>query len=374
MASKHEDLLELIDGLYAAAVDPALWPAALARMQTLLRASAAAVELHDARTKDVLMIQSNGLPEDGLRRYQEYFHLVCPRLRGAKLGEIDYDYKFFSEAEMDRDEFYADFLAPDGFRYYAYTTVIDDADVWAAVGVHRSPRQGHVDEREVALLAKLGPHVRRALQLHLRLAGLEARARSFEDGLDRLRRGVVLLDREGRITFMNRAARALLARRRGALAVVGKRLSGRRAADRARLDRLSAAVLGQRAGPPGGGMAVVHDDDGAPVSVLAVPLPAKRAALEHLDEGVRAIVFLSDAAAGLDAKDELLRAAFGLTSAEARVALSLLAGATLADHAERAGIRFTTARSHYAHLRAKLGARSEADVIRRLVALVPDVI
>lgn len=39
------------------------------------------------------MIQANGLPEDGLRRYQDYYHRVCPRLRGSRVGEVDYDYK-----------------------------------------------------------------------------------------------------------------------------------------------------------------------------------------------------------------------------------------------------------------------------------------
>jgi len=57
-------------------------------------------------------------------------------------------------------------------------------------------------------------------------------------------------------------------------------------------------------------------------------------------------------------------ALYGLTRSELEVALALAGGASLKDIAESRKVSINTVRTHAAHLRDKMGAHSQADIVR----------
>ena len=77
---------------------------------------------------------------------------------------------------------------------------------------------------------------------------------------------------------------------------------------------------------------------------------------------------MSDPEAPADAA--ALRAAFGLTAAEARLAVLVGAGTGLPEAAARLGVSRETARTHLARCFDKTGVRSQA-ALARLVAGLP---
>lgn len=370
---QQERVLELIDRVYATALGEPL-DDTMVRTAELLGAVAAAVEVHSPDRRSLRLFEGAGLPDDGMKAYGEYYHQVCPRIRDTPLGDISYDYQFIDEAQMDRDEFYADFLRPNDLRYYALGTVLRDERGFGMVGIHRTPGQGHVGEAELQLLSLLMPHFRRALEIRLRLGEAERQTRALRAMLDRLDVGAVLLDRDGAIRFVNRAAEGFL--RDGPLAVCDRKLTAREPADRNALDAQLRAVLSPAdtrladARP----VLIVGRFTARPVSVLVAALPETEMAPALLDDGETATVllFLSDGRPPADAATRL-RGLSGLTPAEARLAAALLQGRTLAEHADAEGVTIHTVRSHFASARAKLGARNHAELIRRLVSLLPPV-
>lgn len=58
---------------------------------------------------------------------------------------------------------------------------------------------------------------------------------------------------------------------------------------------------------------------------------------------------------------------YGLTPAEARLVEALLAGATIQEYADRAGVSLHTAKTQLKHVFAKTGATRQADLIRDLL-------
>ncbi|WP_416067332.1 response regulator transcription factor [Rhizobium sp. ZK1] len=64
---------------------------------------------------------------------------------------------------------------------------------------------------------------------------------------------------------------------------------------------------------------------------------------------------------------EFLRARFGLTKAEADVALEILKGDGRTAAAARLGITPATVRAHLSHIFAKIGVRRQAELVRRLM-------
>jgi DNA-binding CsgD family transcriptional regulator len=61
---------------------------------------------------------------------------------------------------------------------------------------------------------------------------------------------------------------------------------------------------------------------------------------------------------------ELLRQAYGLTAAEARVLLAVVGGARLAHYAEGQAVSLETVRSQLKHVFAKTGCARQADLVR----------
>jgi DNA-binding CsgD family transcriptional regulator len=68
---------------------------------------------------------------------------------------------------------------------------------------------------------------------------------------------------------------------------------------------------------------------------------------------------------------ELLRCHFGLTPAEARLALHLVAGETLRSAEAKLGITYETARTHLKNIFDKTGTCRQAELVVVIVTAIP---
>ncbi len=370
-------ILSVIEKIYAASVHAGGWPAALTAVADYVGGTDATIEVHHG-TGVVPGFFAGGsrLPDHGIDAYLAHYAKICPRIgyiASRRPGQVGYDHDFISESEMDRDEFYADFLGPENLRYFLSATLANrPGQVVGFAAIHRSPHDGHATRSDARRLARLIPHLRQALDTHLRLEAYRARTGVFVDLVDGMGAGVVLLDAAGRVIHANPAAEAIF-RAGDGLTATGGQLSFADPGARRRFARTLAAFLDgslDAAVRPGGEL-LVPRPSGAPaylVSVRRLPLP-------DADDGpgarAAAIAFLHDPgrievpAAGRIAK------AFGLTRREAELAAALYAGQSLAEHAAERGIRLTTARFHLYQAMDKMGVRRQAELVRLVGNLPP---
>jgi hypothetical protein len=327
MRGKHgeqERFLALVDRVYAAALDERAWPEVLRQLASLLGGTGATLELHDLRSGQLEFFESADIDPSGTAAYVAHYAAVCPRvveLPRHPAGTVMVDRDHITEAQMDRDEFYADFLARYDLRYYVSGTLANDGTRAGVIAVQRTRRSGHASATEVALMQRVLPHVRRALDVALRIRGLEQDAAGLAGALDRLRHGVVLVDRQGRVRFANREAVTLLDD--GALAIRAGMLVALDAGDRPRLAKLLAAAIAREGLAGATQVGAMHPR--GPLYVTALPLsPVTRAHYaDRLVEVAMAAVFVSRVAP--PPAEDLLHAMFGFTAAETRLAMALLA-------------------------------------------------
>ena len=163
------------------------------------------------------------------------------------------------------------------------------------------------------------------------------------------------------LVYANRAVADLLRDRR-AMRIADGRLW---AAGGDRQRELAAAIQAAAIGDPRRAQALVlRDDDGvAPLVVICLPLPGEEA---------RALVILGGRSRGGNLA-ELLLGAFGLTGAERRLAGGLLAGRSLEEAADEAGIRISTARGYLKAIFAKVGVRRQGELVAFINAMVPPI-
>ncbi|MGY4624784.1 hypothetical protein [Bradyrhizobium sp. USDA 4486] len=223
-----------------------------------------------------------------------------------------------------RTAFYADVLAP-----YGHEDILDinykgfavDGSV-GGFGFCLSRRGTDQVEQRVRLLDQLSPHLCRALDASLLLAGRADGQRQLSAVLDLMPNAAMLLDRRGRIVLTNRAADDLLRRSDGivfdadgglqlACALPGER----QALSRALMDALVVASgIGTSLSEP---VRVSRPSGAAPLLVVAVPLPRPSLPFLELAAHARVMVVIVDPAAKSRTTLAAIQAAYDLTAAEA---------------------------------------------------------
>ncbi|SFV05615.1 helix-turn-helix transcriptional regulator [Pseudoduganella namucuonensis] len=248
-----------------------------------------------------------------------------------------------------------------------------DGDTYLGLALHRDiDDPDDFSAAQAGHLAMLAPHFKQAIGVRARLragADLEHRLRRH---LDHLRGGLLVCDGDGRVRWMNRSARELLAGgdslrlRDGGLRAAG-------AANDAALRRELAVLAGGDADLPrepaaaasvGGGTRYLTLGQGPQCLHLALQALAPRQA------GGQASVFVAvtGAAAGAPVSPAAIAALFGLTPAEARLVAALVGGSTLEQYALARGVGLGTVRGQLKQAQAKTGASRQAELVRLVLS------
>jgi DNA-binding CsgD family transcriptional regulator len=189
--------------------------------------------------------------------------------------------------------------------------------------------------------------------------------------LDRLQQGLILVDGQARVIVANRAAEGILRVRRG-LFVGRDGLQTEIPCETRRLRRMIADCGVRHPGRPGaGGRLRLSRENGMPLTVLLAPHHARSSWIDVLRP--RATLFITDPETTFDVRRQWLCEDFGLTPAEAAVAIDVLKADGLQAAAGRLGISLATARMHLAHIFDKTGTHRQAELVRLLLQSQPPV-
>jgi DNA-binding CsgD family transcriptional regulator len=229
-------------------------------------------------------------------------------------------------------------------------------------------RAGAVTSRQQEVARRLRPHLIRASRLRRKFAAVAAVAIGLAETLDRSLHGVLLLDASGRVRHTNSAAEQLLGEGDG-LKLLAGRLTAWASAPARQLETLIAQAAAGREGAcrSGGSMAVPTPSRTRPLSVIVAPL---RAELGLASDAPAVLVCVSDLDAGVGPPMQQLSALFGLTPAEARLALTLFEGAALREAAEQLGVSPHTVHAQLARIFEKTGTSRQAELIQLMMRTV----
>jgi len=182
--------------------------------------------------------------------------------------------------------------------------------------------------------------------------------------LDRLPMGVVFVDAQSRLLGSNRIAEHILEAQDG-LRIAEGRLHASNSRDSAVLPRLVSEI-----GLPS------HDQPGRGGAAFSVIRPSGERPLELAITRVPSndppeclvLIFISDHERGPLTDPELLRQLYGLTRAEAALAVLLAEGRSLEEAASELGITVNTSRSRLREVFDKTDTRRQAELVRILMA------
>ncbi len=366
-------LSSLIALIYDAALNPERWPDVLRAFADATAATCAALLHHDVRDPRGTVASSHQLDPEAERRYAEHFGSIDPWVssashRGLLLpGVVHIGEELVSRQDLARTEYYNDLARPFGITRVLSSVIRRDAAATASISVLRPDAQEPFGPRERELMQHLLPHLRRALEVHRRVVGLEMMKNAIGDVLDRLPNGVILARHDGSIAALNRAAESILKSHDG-LADSSRGLVVANGAEHDRFHALIRAAARTSAGrgtASGGVLAISRPSLRRPYAALVTPVRVPPLPPFENERAIAA-VFVTDPEQAGRTDERIARSLWGLTTAEAQIAEALTSGRSIREIADARSITLNTARWHLKQILSKTQTHTQSELARLL--------
>jgi DNA-binding CsgD family transcriptional regulator len=229
------------------------------------------------------------------------------------------------------------------------------------IGFHRGRTQSPFDAEAIHAVQDRLVHLRRMIGLRSKLVGERRRTSGATDALDAVGHAVFALRTSGHLVHCNRSADLFL-QKKDALVVRGGRLEARLPKD----DALLTAAIGKAAGAiePVASALFVHGSDGRAyeLSIAAVS--------SNLQQRQVVIVLTDPDARDLTLQGRL-RVLYGLTPAEADIAIRLSEGASIEQLSDERSVSITTLRGQVKTAFAKLDCSRQSQLVAIVKQLPP---
>lgn len=365
-----ERVLDAIAAVYEAALDETLWSAALQKLAAITNSQAATFWVLDGSAHPRLPIFSFiNLDPKLIQEYLDGMAAVDPTVQYLVTHPglpIVHDGLFITEREKDRHAYYDWHHRYTDMRFRLISRMSPAPAIQAGVALHRQHAVGRFESGDIEQFETLHRHVERALTLGFRLGSLGSLQQGWMELLDRNSAAILLLDAQQHVIYANQAA-VRLCRNSDGLRLSTAGVIAMRRQDNDHLQRLIAQAMSIHAGQScdGDGVMLVQRPSGKRSYLLLIaPMSKRNSTWAALQPTVSVVI--TDPELQPAAEHERLRVAFGLTRAEARLAVQLAAGDALQFAAAKLSISYGTARARLAEIFRKTDTHRQGELVKLL--------
>lgn len=374
--TRHQRVLKevhfqaLIEKIYSASTSPSEWPATLKSIATAYDATSADFHGWQREIRNIEFFVNYNL-DDLLEDYQAHYIHINPRIdffdHDPQRRKAFFDYLYMTEKEIRSNEFCA-WLDREGDALYGVGLRVEDNGFHqAACGIHFSRRQGHPSKETIEQIARLTPHLSRAVKITRKLETARFENTAFEDAINYMKCGILLTDGNGYILHANKSAEAIISENDG-LTTQKNRLTTSKKRYSSQLQKAinealqidKATLEDQRTT-----LTIPRASDGVPYELLIAPFSNHEGFLTA--NAAKALVLISYPESKSQISPTLLQQLYELTPAEARLCVSMADGVSFHDLPDRLGITESTFRSRIRNVCAKTGTKKQIELLALLV-------
>ncbi|HKU95610.1 MAG TPA: helix-turn-helix transcriptional regulator [Vineibacter sp.] len=370
MRERQEIPETLLDMIYDAAADDQLWPSIFREVASRTN-SVGGVLLYQSQKARAVFFEHHFRSDDACIRALRERHVLNPWTNYMHafrpVGVVVPSDAILPFADLQRTAFYDEVLHPQQLGHSAMIGLEKKTEAGVAFAMNRGPRQGPYGADELRLLGALTPHLRRSIKLGFQVGAYKALQRADHLALDRFAMGVILLDGQARILYVNEAARQL-DREGDALRLRQTKVGHVAPLHARRLDDLVQSVL---RGTPMAAIGVPRADDGYPLTILASSVRGQDVArfADAYAADAAVVLFIFDPASKAGVPATWLMDAYGLTHAEANVAIAASGHGSIAEAADDLRVSPNTIKTHLRHVFAKTGIGRQSELAALIAAL-----
>jgi len=365
------EALYLVGLAYDTALSGHDWTDMLAQLATSIDAKSAILRMVDYTKREVGFFDAVGIDPAYRQAYSRHFmniDIYRELFETAPIGAVMQSNQFPGYEGHHKTEFFNDYQKPQDMEHVCGSVLARSSNSTIHFGAHRGRRARDFGQGEFDFLQAVLPHLMRAVQMRQQLAATSCQQALAEAALHQLQLGVLLTDAQARPLFVNRMAEHHIAASNGTLSLSFCGLNTRNPEDAARLCRLVAEAAATTAGKglSAGGEMRIACGDGSFLQLCVTPLSR-----ECLDSGSAApsacaAIFISRPGS-VHLPWRKVAICYGLTQAEAKLAVQLANGGSPEEAAAHLGISIHTARTHLKAVFAKTGARRQPELVAMLL-------
>ena len=370
-----DDYDALVSSIYASSYRAGGWDVALERLRGAFGLDAFALmrlpdRFADGGSPDLMSVGGSHVTPSAAQKYDDYYGAIDPRVqvvRRRSVNDVFLCERYFDAAYVARNEFYQDFLRPEGLRFCMGTCIRLPDGTDFALGLLRGEDRGSYDAEVQRTFKRLIGHVGQALLAQERLAQPREQAAAMAV-TDAASWGLIALGVDGRFLGGNALGDTLLADAR----LVKIRSGALVFSHAATQSRFAAAAARCLNGGRGETFLVHSTDAGArrlTMTLQPVPSdPADRASLPGPARapGARLVGILAPLDSRRIPSMRQLMDVFDLAPAEARLARALASGETLDGYAAANALAISTVRTQMRAVLRKTGTERQAQAVRVL--------
>lgn len=370
MREQHEIPETLLDLIYDAAADDRLWPLIFREIASLTN-SVGGVLLYQSQKHRAIFFEHHFRTDEKSIAALKARHVLNPWTNYMQtyqpVGVVVPSDLVLPFSELRRTTFYDEVLHPQRLGHSAMIGLEQKPDAGVGFCMNRGPRQGPYGAPELRVLGALVPHLKRSIKLRFQVGAYKALQRADHRPLDRLAMGVILINSRARILFANEAA-LTMDRSRDALHLRDGKVGHIAPLHTRRLSDLVQSVLH---GKPMAAISVPRANGGYPLTVLASSVrgqDVERFADAYATDAA-AVLFIFDPASRSGIPASWLMDAYGLTHAEANVAIIASRHATVGETALDLSVSPNTIKSHLRQVFAKTSVTRQAELSALIASL-----
>lgn len=364
---QRDNLLGIANSLNEAVFNQNTWGNALQHMANCFGGSFATFEIFNKRTGQ----HAQHLDSSDIQIREEYvshYMPLNPRIAFGNLPDapnVMHDHLFMGENDMDRCEFYADFLSEFDLRYFLALKVFESKEEFGVFTIQKNASSGGATYDEIHAIQHLAPFLQNIAKFQIGQGPLFQRLNDLECLLELDDKGVLFLDELGSVTELNSSATNILMANDGLFYSNGKLTC----ADEKARKKLEFALLKVEEeislNNPGNDV-LVPRPSGLPPYQLRVQSVGKNIETLSISGRTAFLVLIKDPVLERSIALSELVDGLGLTLAEASVALSIAKGQTAHDIALYTGVSIPTVRTHIQRVMQKMSVNKQADIVRTL--------
>jgi DNA-binding CsgD family transcriptional regulator len=366
---------DLVHTIYDAGLHPQRWMDAVRKIVDSMGATKGLLFTPTLAPQHGGLIFPYGIGESSLQtwgtRYidKDIWHQAAQRKKLTFEGSVYTDGELVPSATFVASPFYREFLTTMDIRRVCGGVVFEQAPGGlpeTVLSVFRGEDAEPFGAEEKEWLRRLVPHVSRSLGLMQRLEMHRVQKASTLAALDRLPFGVALLNQDRRVIHLNKSAERVMARNDGLTVNARGMLEGQGAKrDAGTLQAWLARFADRAETDP------AHFSDGFALAryMLHCAPVASEGSWDVQNGEVRFVVFITDPAALTLPAAERLMELYGLTRAQAAIALEFARGHSYKQAARRMRVSQETVRSHVKALYPRLRVHRQADLVRLILSL-----
>jgi len=362
-------LLDRVNRIYEAALEPELWPDVLRLICDDLDADYGLAQIRSKMSYAPLISSDVNVDPEGLAAYADHYYqhdMWAQHFPNFTEGSVYTGSQLVPTDVFDNSEFLNDFL----LTYTGPNALIGiplRSDAFESnFTLIRTANKDVFELEAQRYLRHLMPHVRRAFQVGFKLGHAQtvSDAVNFATTCDTI--GVVAIGHDGQIVFVNAVAKCIFQANDG-LYLDKRGIHALNRNENDILHRTISVALATNTGvgtEPDGSLAVSRPSLKRPYTLFISPLSSADSALQFALP--RVVVIIKEPEVDVDFSPQTLKLVFGLTRREALFAAKLFETTSLKETAEHMGLTGDSAREYLKRVFHKTGTHSQAELVKLL--------